>query len=182
MHRTRPNRRKLSLHSPHPEHGVQALHLTDSRQAILSGYEKHRMTPSHTGRSGRSLHRMTPVARVQCIHPVQCIHSIHSMHRKYVPHSRKSLLRTCRMHRIHRTRRMLRMQRNRSVHSTHCPYAVHRTHADHASQRKHAAECFPLLVTHWHSLAAFGSCTLRVFAVILHPEPRSAARLSQATA
>lgn len=38
------------------------------------------------------------------------------------------------------------------------------------AQRKHAAECFPLLVTHRHPLAASGSCTLCVFAVILHPE------------
>ena len=38
------------------------------------------------------------------------------------------------------------------------------------AQRKHPAGLFPYPVTYWHSLAACGSCPLRVFAVILHPE------------
>lgn len=155
MRCTAPDRRKHSLHGRYPHHGVKALHPRDSRQAMLSVHGRHRMKPPHTGRSRRSLHRMNPVARMQCIHPVQCIHRTHSIHRKHAPHSRKALHRTCCMH------------RSRSVHLT---------------QRKHAAACFPLLVTHWHSLAASGSCTLCVFAVILHPEPRSAARSAQATA
>lgn len=185
---TAPDRRKHSLHGRHPNHGVKALHPPDSRQAMLSGHGWHRMKPPHTGRSGRSLHRMNPVARMQCIHPVQCIHRTHSIHRKHCrrpkhrkhsPHSRRALHRTCCMHSTHPMRRM---HRSRSVHLMHRSYALHRTHADHVPQRKHAAEGFPLLVTHRHSQAASGSCTLRVFAVILHPEPRSAARLSRATA
>lgn len=140
---------------------------------MLSGHGRHRMKPPHTGRSGRSLHRMNPVARIQCIHPVQCIHRTHSIHRKhcrrpkhrkYSQHSRRALHRTCCMHSTHPMRRM---HRSRSVHLMHRSYALHRTHADHVPQRKHAAECFPLLVTHRHSQAASGSCTLRVFAVIL---------------
>lgn len=38
------------------------------------------------------------------------------------------------------------------------------------AQRKHPAGPFPHPVTYWHSLAACGSCPLRVFTLILHPE------------
>jgi len=150
VHRTKPDRRRPSLHGPHPEHGAKALHPT------LSGHGKHRVKPPHSGRPGHLSHRMTCMGGRRRMRRIHCTHRMHR--------------RQCRQ-RMQRAYTRLRMQCDRPVHLTHCPNALHRTHAEHVPQRKHAAGAFPHPVTFWHSLAACGPCRASLLSVILHPEP-----------
>ena len=161
VHRTIPDHRRPSLHGPHPEHGAKALHPT------LSGHGKHRVKPPHSGRPGNLSHRMTCMGGRRRMRRIHCTHWMHR--------------RQCRQ-RMQRAYTRLRMQCDRPVHLTHCPNALHRMHAEHVPQRKHAAGAFPHLVTLWHSLATCGPCRTSLLSVILHPEPRSAARLARAAA
>lgn len=173
MHRTKPDHRRPSLHGPHPEHGAKALHSTDSVQATLSGYGKHRMKPPHSGRSGNLSHRMTCMKGRRRMRWIHCIHRMHCTHRMH-----RKQCRQC----MHRAYTRHRMQRDLSVHSMRRLHALHRTHTEHVPQRKHTAGAFPHPVTFWHSLAACGPCRVPLLSVILHPEPRSAARSAQAAA
>lgn len=165
--RVNPKHSRPSLHGPHPEHGTKALHPTDSVHPTLSGYGKHRTKPPHSGRPGNLSHRMTCMKGRRRMRRIHCTHRMHR--------------RQCRQ-RMHRVYARLRMQCDRPAHLTHCPDALRRTHAEHVPQRKHAAGAFPHLVTLWHSLAACGPCRASLLSVILHPEPRSAARSARAAA
>lgn len=171
--RVNPKHNRPSLHGPHPEHGAKALHSTDSVQATLSGHGKHRMKPPHSGRPGNLSHRMTCMKGRRRMRRIHCIHRMHCTHRMH-----RKQCRQC----MHRAYTRLRMQRDLSVHSMRRLHALHRTHTEHVPQRKHTGGAFPHPVTFWHSLAACGPCRVPLLSVILHPEPRSAARSAQATA